>query len=607
MEAPQGAWESAKIQLQIRNNAEEVNSFLKDVRGWTESMKVKDSEARRQKEADGELPPVRGRATAAALDQREDEDEPVKKSKKKKNKHVKHWNDGARVAEAHAAGHTYDYFRDKWDKFDLDAALAAASESSEDDEEAEEGAGAGSSAEAPSDNTSVRLTEVTRQTQLPSYYSSVSPAAAPEALPPAHVTPAARDSVASASLADLEKATGNDYFKKQEFELAALCYTRALEALGDQQDGNSRSKAVVLANRALCRLRLGDASAALVDGQAAVEADADYAKAWARLGMSRRATGELLEAIADFEKALALDCSLKDVRDALQATVSEYEVKEGLDTVRKSGRVSKRVVTLKRQEANVRSPRLAQKSSPSSVQRDTLEADASAHVDTGSKIREIEEPCAKAALVEPITKVAAPQSSRGAMARAKAKAEAAIEHLSLKTNEKLASTSTTVNASPFAADAPTIDRDGVSSKPDRAATVMRVEPAAAPCAEDARALGIRIPTTGAELELAWKEVKSDESRSRALVRALDPATLPTLLKQSLGVELLVGLALTCLRACTSGDKHALSVLESLPTVARFDMIRMFIVGKDKRDLSQAFDAAAASGCDVSGSRVSFKV
>ena len=25
--------------------------------------------------------------------------------------------------KAHAAGHTYDYFKDKWDKFDVDAAL----------------------------------------------------------------------------------------------------------------------------------------------------------------------------------------------------------------------------------------------------------------------------------------------------------------------------------------------------------------------------------------------------------------------------------------------------------------------------------------------------
>ena len=122
--------------------------------------------------------------------------------------------------------------------------------------------------------------------------------------------------------------------------------------------------------------------------------------------------------------------------------------------------------------------------------------------------------------------------------------------------------------------------------------------------------GARAPTAGAELERLWKESRGEQASEEAVIASLDAANLPALLKQSLTADLLVGLTLASLRFCTSsggGDAHAAAVLGALPNVPRFSMIRMFIVGKDKASLVQAFDAALSAGADVKAVRSAFGV
>ena len=108
--------------------------------------------------------------------------------------------------------------------------------------------------------------------------------------------------------------------------------------------------------------------------------------------------------------------------------------------------------------------------------------------------------------------------------------------------------------------------------------------------------------------MVWREVRGDAVREGALIANLAAATLPALLKQCLTADLLVGLSLACLRLCALGNAHAAAVLGALPGVARFSMIRMFIVGKDKAALTAAFDAAAvAPGVELSAARKAFGV
>ena len=87
------------------------------------------------------VPPVRGRVegpvtrlgkefskpTNALLNKKQRERR--RKKKKTKTSLEKKEEEKVQRERMNAAGHTYDYFRDKWDKFDVDEALREASES----------------------------------------------------------------------------------------------------------------------------------------------------------------------------------------------------------------------------------------------------------------------------------------------------------------------------------------------------------------------------------------------------------------------------------------------------------------------------------------------
>ena len=66
----------------------------------------------------------------------------------------------------------------------------------------------------------------------------------------------------------------------------------------------AEASCVAYANRAMARLKAGDAAAAEQDCSSALELDATYLKAWLRRSSARRLLGRRLEAIDDLEQAL---------------------------------------------------------------------------------------------------------------------------------------------------------------------------------------------------------------------------------------------------------------------------------------------------------------
>ena len=115
--------------------------------------------------------------------------------------------------------------------------------------------------------------------------------------------------------AEREKLAGNQAFSKRESGQAAVHYTVTLDR---PAFAGGHSRAVVLANRSACFLKLGDHQRALEDAVASVGEDTSYAKAHFRRGLALHALNRFREALPELGKARDLEPKNKEIKDAIR-------------------------------------------------------------------------------------------------------------------------------------------------------------------------------------------------------------------------------------------------------------------------------------------------
>uniref|UniRef100_A0A8C7F5N1 RNA polymerase II-associated protein 3 n=1 Tax=Oncorhynchus kisutch TaxID=8019 RepID=A0A8C7F5N1_ONCKI len=93
--------------------------------------------------------------------------------------------------------------------------------------------------------------------------------------------------------------TGNAYFKEGKYEAAVVDYTKGMEA--------DSTNVLLPANRAMAYLKLQRYKEAEEDCSKAIALDGTYSKAFARRGTARAALGLLKQAKEDFEEVLKLE------------------------------------------------------------------------------------------------------------------------------------------------------------------------------------------------------------------------------------------------------------------------------------------------------------
>ncbi|KAM9846179.1 RNA polymerase II-associated protein 3 isoform 1-T2 [Aulostomus maculatus] len=107
-----GGGKAFEVQLQMRQNAEDLHSFIKELDSWETDIKQKDEQLRTGglEEVQKKLPPVRNKD--------------YKSKREKKKKKLPAGNEASKAEELQAASRIKSHDYRSWEKFDVDKALA---------------------------------------------------------------------------------------------------------------------------------------------------------------------------------------------------------------------------------------------------------------------------------------------------------------------------------------------------------------------------------------------------------------------------------------------------------------------------------------------------
>ncbi len=101
-------------------------------------------------------------------------------------------------------------------------------------------------------------------------------------------------------------------FKSGDFAGAVAAYANAIDAA--DKFASSNWKSIVLSNKAMAHLKLGAYASAEEDCTEALTLNSKNVKAYLRRGASRSVSGNYLEALEDFERALMLEPKNEDAK-----------------------------------------------------------------------------------------------------------------------------------------------------------------------------------------------------------------------------------------------------------------------------------------------------
>lgn len=507
---------------QIRDNTLEFHDFLNDLQDWERSVKEKDKNMGICEDEKSNLPPVRGGVQKSSkrpfgsdseLNQRRD--------KSNKDGHSK---------KSTAASHTHDYFQDKWDKFDVDAALREVDE--------REGV-------APArKDTGVKIRSASKSAHLQSSLQRnigdgnmsgyLGNSSTVDRLTSVFK---ANDGVPDAML---EKEQGNEYFKEKKYAEAVDCYSRSIVL---------QPTAVAFANRAMAYIKMRRFEEAEYDCSEAIDLDDRYVKAYSRRGTARRELGKLLDAIDDFEFALRLEPENKELKKQYEEARRMYGESIGKKLPGKKGHV-------------------------------VIEELKSGPVGKAAEKGEVK---------APLSRKPSSFSSDPALAKAPPKLEAdpqktenSVKQISSNSSQKQDSlASTPINSKK-------------SQKQDTLASTHVVAARAASRAVSAVARKMTAPKTAYEFEATWKIFSGDLSAQAELLKIIDPTSLPKIFKDALSASLLMDIIRCVEHFFMENADFAVQFLENLTKICRFDMTIMCLSTKDKAALRQMWDEAFVS-------------
>ncbi|KAG0621344.1 hypothetical protein M758_3G012800 [Ceratodon purpureus] len=619
---------SIEVQRQIKENSTELQDFLHDLTAWEHT--VKEKEKKLVGSANKTIPSVRGQKQSSL-----DKEDGVSNDAEKN------------VSKKAAAAHTYDYFRDKWDKFDVDAALA------EVDEEPQK----------PSPKKVAR----TSKTKAPAAKVKVEekPPNSTASLPASNTYGATRGS-SSGSLASFEKLTssygledgpvpdamsekdlGNEYFKEGKYVKAIECYSRSIAL---------QPTAVAFANRAMALLKIRRYADAEVDCTEAIALDDRYTKAYSRRGTARKELQKYFMAVEDFEFALRLEPENKELKKQYNEAREIYEkfasktkpvqkkvpvlVEELSDssrgmhknTAQPSPKISPRTSSKSLERSDLTSPKV----NPSNKTPDNSSASAARNLDerksaspvsstktrvassslegsslktrnvpvdrsdTGISATDLEKPSSHVSSRPPSATKAPVTATEPATSKLASSAQRSSSDEILAWSRKLDATRPP-STEPSLMQPTKVEEqltqskkvDSKSTSEVRAPSQAAVERAAVN-ARAGLARNMVAPKTAYEFEATWKGFANDRQSQSRLLKIMEPSLLPKVFKDLLGAPLLMEIINSLPLLLPEDARFVLRLLENLVKVGRFDMTILFITVKDKAVIRKLWEDLLAT-------------
>jgi len=329
----------------------------------------------------------------------------------------------------------------------------------------------------------------------------------------------------NASAALREKDKGNEYFNQGKFSEAVARYTRAINL--------DPTNPILPANRAMANLKLRNFNEAEIDCTKAITLDPQYVKAYQRRGVARQFLKLYDDAIKDFQIVLKAEPSNKQATDELQKTQK-----------------------LKNQESQP--PKQPQTKAPTP-----------SNTSTATSVTQSTKPTPP-----PIT----PQVAKHpASVQLPVQSEPTIPHKRL--------TITEVDEDDAKSAEPVITPT-TSSTPSTISSTPVVKPSIVISAPT------QAPRTAFEFDRVWHSLSGakDLSLLAQYIRLSNPSTFPVLFKDSMSSDAFFGI-LNVIEQYFIPEKDfstALSLLDNMRKVGRFDMLVMFMSDAEKKVLSHIF-------------------
>lgn len=638
-----GGNKAVELQLQIRQNADGVQSFMKELESWEADVKKKDEELGTGGDQEGQksLPSVRNK------------DYKTKMRKKKKKKKEPTDNGDPKAKDANQASRIKAYDYPSWDKFDVDKALAemdkeeGPAESNESD--SEEAAVDQDKALTEKEKGNALFREGKYDDAIECYTRGMGADPYNPVLPTNRATSFYRLKKYAVAESDcnLAIALDSNYFKAfarrgaarfalQKYESALEDYEMVLkldpenveaqneikkikEALGLQeptvpsestQEGEApavdpgqqrlveeqqrRQQAVMQKDRGNAYFKEGKYEAAVECYSAGMEADSMNVLLPANRAMAFLKLERYKEAEEDCSKAISMDNTYSKAfarRGTARVALGKLqEAQQDFQEVLKLEPGNKQALNeLQKLQINMSSGGLLQTEAGS--QRRTVQpVDKPPHLRSTKPLRRID-------IKEISGKVPVPEVEAGGL-------KSFIQEATSKTEEGSSPLSTSPSAKIIKieeiADVPTPSADLEQIKqPAQEKTVQSPEPSTVP--SHAATHLPPPPTTSFQLEADLRKIRSQPEVIYRYLRQIEPEAYAKIFHNSLEADVL-NLILTTLHDFyrkNEAPSVTLEILSSLSRVRRFDMAVMFMSSAEKKVIKDLFDFLHQSKLDGS--------
>ncbi|XP_039836463.1 RNA polymerase II-associated protein 3-like isoform X3 [Panicum virgatum] len=138
---------------------------------------------------------------------------------------------------------------------------------------------------------------------------------------------------------------------------------------------------------------------------------------------------------------------------------------------------------------------------------------------------------------------------------------------------------------------PTISQKSrnANQKPGPEASIQELASRAASRYMASTAKSVKIPKTAYDFEVSWRALSDDTAQQIQLLKSIPPASLPEIFKNALSAPFLIDIVKCSASIFRDDAALAVSILENLAKVPRFDLIIMCLSSMHKSELRKIWD------------------